>query len=152
MKAINTVLNDMIIAPADEPVGRRSVEEIVLAGARPDEMPRIFRINSDGAAAMRVGCGCLSRGVPFERIAARRLSGEGEFGGLAGREFCGQAVTVQMQLARGVARDAQLERVAFFDFEQALRRRNRSIHDGQFERFFGHARRHRAAAHARGNN
>ena len=46
-------LNDVIVAPADEPVGGSAVEEVVLAGALPDEMPRILRIDAENATAMR---------------------------------------------------------------------------------------------------
>src|SRR5208282_4879197 len=52
MEPINAELNHVIVAPADEPVGRGTVEEVVLAGALPDEMPRILRVDAQDTAAM----------------------------------------------------------------------------------------------------
>ncbi len=75
-----------------------------------------FQRRQRRTSAMRAGGRCLARGVPLERIAARRIGvANASSGRLAReRELCSEAVTVQMQLARRVAGDAQPERVAFF--------------------------------------
>src|SRR5947209_1535857 len=56
MQSFEAVIYDMMILPTDQPVGCRSVEEIVLPSALPDEMPWILRIDSDWAAPMCINC------------------------------------------------------------------------------------------------
>src|SRR5262245_41080237 len=43
--------DDLVVPPADEPVGRGAVEEVVLARAFPDEVPAVLGIDPDGPAA-----------------------------------------------------------------------------------------------------
>ena len=86
---------------------------------------------------MRAGFSRALRTVPLEWVAAGRMGLECEFSRLAGSEFYFKPVAVQMQFAWRVAGDAQAQRIAFFDFEQTLVRRQFVAHDGQIEVFFG---------------
>ena len=55
VQALDGVLDDPLVAPAHQPEGRGAVEEVVLAGAFPDEMPGVSGIHADGAAPVAVG-------------------------------------------------------------------------------------------------
>ena len=54
MEPFDAGLDDLVIPPADEPVRRRSVEEVVLAGTFPDEVPAVLGVDPDRAAAAAV--------------------------------------------------------------------------------------------------
>ena len=53
VKTVDGVLNHAIVAPADQPIRSGAVEEEVLAGALPDEVPGILRIDAEQPAAVR---------------------------------------------------------------------------------------------------
>ena len=53
MQAVDGEVNDVVIAPVDEPVGGGAIEEVVFAGSLPDKMPRILRIAGEDTTAMR---------------------------------------------------------------------------------------------------
>ena len=64
MQAVDAVLNDVVVAPVDQPVGGGAIEEVVLSGSLPDEVPRILRIDGEEAAAMRFdGLECAGGGL-----------------------------------------------------------------------------------------
>ena len=54
MKAIDTVFNDVVVAPAHQPISSRSVEEVVLASSLPDEVPGIIRVGAKYSALVRL--------------------------------------------------------------------------------------------------
>src|SRR5436305_1074520 len=54
MQPFEAVLYDVIVLPADQPVGSRSIEEIVLPDPLPHEVPGILRIDSNQTAPMGV--------------------------------------------------------------------------------------------------
>jgi hypothetical protein len=56
MKSLNRRQNNIVIFPTHQPVCRRSIEEIVFAGAFPNKVPRIFGIHSDGTATVSIRC------------------------------------------------------------------------------------------------
>ena len=53
VKTVDGVLNHAIIAPAHQPVRSGAVEEEVLPGALPDEVPGILRVDAEQPAAVR---------------------------------------------------------------------------------------------------
>ena len=52
---IDDRLDDAVVAPSGDPEGRGAVEEIVLARAFPDEMPRVVLVHADWTTTMTVG-------------------------------------------------------------------------------------------------
>src|SRR5579872_6602899 len=52
MEAIEGVLNGVVVAKAYQPIRRGSVEEVMLTGSLPDEVPRVLGIDGDEAALL----------------------------------------------------------------------------------------------------
>jgi len=54
VQPLQAVVDDPVVLPSHQPVRGGAVEEVVLARALPDEVPRILRIDADGAATVAV--------------------------------------------------------------------------------------------------
>src|ERR1041384_3976842 len=75
MQPVDRGLDDAIVGPAHQPVGGRAVEEVMLAGPFPDEVPAMLRVDADRSAtparydAKCAACGFLPPSLPiFNRI------------------------------------------------------------------------------------
>jgi hypothetical protein len=56
MQPLDAGLNDVFIPPTHQPVSCGSIEEEMLSRSFPNKVPGKLRINSNWAAAMRIGC------------------------------------------------------------------------------------------------